>query len=103
MPDDRLLSGVFHKIGLNLRFYLSPVDENTVDYNRKMCHEAAQKMRVDPSKSAFRSSLQTTLSCMDKESVWLTLRQKARRLIVSGMDQGDERKRTTDEVSKVIR
>ena len=59
-------------------------------------------MRVGPSGSACRSWFQTTLSCIGKEPLWWALR-KRRNLIASGMDKGDERKRTIDEVSKASR
>src|SRR5271169_7191658 len=42
----------------------------------KVRHEAAQEMRVGPSKSAYRCRLQTTLSCAGKEPVWLALRKR---------------------------
>ena len=64
----------------------------------KVC-VTAQEMRVGPSEPACRSRSQTTLSCSGKEPLWLALREKAS-LKGSGKDQGDERKRTIDEVSK---
>ena len=60
-------------------------------------HEAAQEMRVGPSKSAYRSRLQTASSCMGKV---VSVEGKGTAKTVSGEVQGDERKRTTDEVSK---
>ena len=37
---------------------------------------AAQEMRVGPSETAYRSRLQTALSCIGKEPVWLALRKR---------------------------
>ena len=42
----------------------------TVTFHPLVRHEAAQEMRVGPSKSACRSGLQTTLSCDGKEPSW---------------------------------
>ncbi len=60
-------------------------------------------MRVGPSEPAYRSRLQTTSSCIGKESFVVSVEEKAWQKTVSGMDQGDERKRITDEVSKYQR
>jgi len=71
-----------------------------VDFNWQVRHEVAQEMRGGPSKSACRSRLQTTSSCSGKESGWWALKEKAWQKTMSGEVQGDERKRTIDEVSK---
>jgi hypothetical protein len=39
-------------------------------FPRQVRHEAAQKMRVDPSEPAYRGRLQTTLICIGKEPLW---------------------------------
>jgi predicted transposase YbfD/YdcC len=41
-----------------------------VQHELTICVEAARKMRVGPSESAFRSRLQTTFSCCGKEPWW---------------------------------
>jgi hypothetical protein len=58
-----------------------------------------KEMRVGPSEPAYRSWLQTTLSCFPQRREAVSVKEKAPRK-VSGEVQGDERKRTTDEVSK---
>jgi len=60
-------------------------------------------MRVGPSEPAYRSRLQTTSSCIGKESFVVSVEEKAWQKTVSGEDQGDERKRITDAVSKYQR
>jgi len=53
-----------------------------------------------PSEPACRSRLQTTSSCCSQKLWWWALRKSHGVRIVAGGDQGDEYKRTTDEVSK---
>ena len=71
-------------------------------YSLKVC-ATAQKMRVGPSEPVCRSRLQTTSSCIGKEPFVVSVEEKAWQKTVSGEDQGDERKRITDEVSKYQR
>ena len=55
---------------------------------------------MGPSEPAYRSRLQTTSSCIGKEPFVVSVEEKAWQKTVSGEDQGDERKRTIDEVTK---
>ena len=71
-------------------------------FKYKVC-VTAQKMRVGPSEPAYRSRLQTTSSCIGKEPFVVSVEEKAWQKTVSGEDQGDERERITDEVSKYQR
>ncbi len=82
--------------------YLLVRHERTFEYRLEVC-TTAQKMRVGPSEPAYRSRLQTTSSCIGKEPFVVSVEEKAWQKTVSGEDQGDERKRITDEVSKYQR
>jgi hypothetical protein len=73
---------------------------STIDLEVKVCHVAAQQMKVDPSEPVYRSRLQTTLSCFPQRREMVSVKEKTRHRTMSGEVQGDERKRTTDEVSK---
>ena len=59
-----------------------------------------QEMEVDPPEPSCRRWLQTTAYCAGQEPGWEAMR-KRRAESASGVDQEDERKRTTAEVSKV--
>jgi hypothetical protein len=65
----------------------------------RKCATKLQEMGVDPSEPVCRSRLQTTLSCFPQRRKVVSVKEKAPRK-VSGKVQGDERKRTIDEVSK---
>ena len=68
-----------------------------------MRHEVAQEMREGPSEPVYRDRLQTTLSCFPQRREVVSVEGKDMAMTMSGAVQGDERKRTTDEVSKRIR
>ena len=68
---------VKHPFGTYSRWYsiLIVVSKSSIsmkihDFNPLVRHEAAQEMRVGPSKPVCRSWLQTTLSCNGKEPLW---------------------------------
>ena len=65
-----------------------------------MRHEDAQEMREGPSGPVYRNRSQTTLSCFPQRREVVSVKGKAWHRTMSGKVQGDERKRTTDEVSK---
>jgi len=63
--------------------------------------EAAQEDEgTGPSEPVYRSRLQTTLSCFPQRREVVSVKEKIWQRTMSGEVQGDERKRTTDEVSK---
>src|ERR1700719_4001905 len=57
-------------------------------------------MKAGPSEPPCRRRLQTTMSCFGQKPRWLTSWLKGVGLITSGMDERDERKRTSVEASK---
>src|ERR1700720_4898182 len=57
-------------------------------------------MKAGPSEAPCRRRLQTTMSCFGQKPRWLTSWLKGVVLITSGMDERDERKRTSVEASK---
>src|SRR5271157_5075753 len=57
-------------------------------------------MEVDPSKSLCRRRLQTAMSCFGQKPRWGTSWSKGVAVITSGMDERDERKRSSDDASK---
>src|SRR5271169_1510203 len=57
-------------------------------------------MKAGPSEPPCRRRLQTTMSCFGQKPRWLTSWLKGVVLITSGMDERDERKRTSVEASK---
>jgi len=64
-------------------------------------HEATQEDEgTGPSEPAYRSRLQTTLSCFPQRREVVSVKEKIWQRTMSGEVQGGERKRTTDEVSK---
>jgi hypothetical protein len=61
---------------------------------------AVREMKECPSESPCRRRLQTTMSCFGQMPRWLTSWSKGVVLITSGMEERDERKRTSVEASK---
>src|SRR5208282_6783982 len=57
---------------------------------------AVREMEVDPSKSLCRRRLQTAMSCFGQKPRWGTSWSKGVAVITSGMDERDERKRSSD-------
>jgi hypothetical protein len=73
--------------------------EADVDRVLLMC-VTGQEMEVGPLEPSCRRWLETTAYCAGQEPGWEAMR-KRRAVSASGVDQEDERERTTAEVSKV--
>ena len=65
-----------------------------------MRHEAAQKMRVWPLGVGLQEQASKHPKLLWSKAMVVSVEEKSRQRIVAGEDQGDEYKRTTDEVSK---
>jgi len=63
----------------------------------------AQEMRVWPLGAGFQEQASNHLKLLWPKATVVSVKEKARHKTVSGVDQGAERKRTTEEVSKRIR
>ena len=61
---------------------------------------AAQVMRVWPLGAALQEEASNHLKLLWSKAMVVSVKEKARRKTVSGEDQGAERKRTTEKVSK---
>jgi hypothetical protein len=66
-------------------------------------HEAAQEMRDRPLGIGLQEQVPNRLKLHGLRALVVSVDGKGMAKTVSGGDQGDERKRTTDEVSKTIR
>jgi len=66
-------------------------------------HEAAQKMGIGPPGVGLQEQAPNHLKLRWLKARVVSVKEKSRQKIVAGEDQGDERKRTTDEVSKINR
>jgi len=60
----------------------------------------AQEMRVWPLEAGLQEQASNHLKLLWSKATVVSVKEKSRHRIVAGVDHGDERKRTTDEVSK---
>ena len=65
----------------------------------KVC-ATAQEMRVWPLGAGLQEQASNHLKLLWSKAMVVSVKEKSRHRIVAGVDQGAERKRTTDEVSK---
>ena len=63
----------------------------------------AQEMRVWPLGAGFQGQAPNRLKLLWSKAMVVSVKEKSRLKIVAGVDHGDERKRTTDQVSKIKR
>jgi hypothetical protein len=68
-----------------------------------MLCSAAQEMRVWPLEAGLQEQASNHLKLLWLRATVVSVKEKSRHRIVAGMDQGAERERTTDEVSKRTR
>ncbi len=66
-------------------------------------HVNAQKMMVWPLEVGFQEQASNHLKLLWSNAMVVSVKEKSRLKIVAGEDHGDERKRTTDQVSKIMR
>ena len=65
-----------------------------------VCHEAVQEMRVWPLGVGLQEQASNHLKLQRERAFVVSVEEKSRHKTVAGEDQGDERERTADEVSK---
>jgi hypothetical protein len=65
-------------------------------------HHAAREMKAGPSEPSCRGRLQTAISCFGPMAEVVNVMVKRRGMTASCRNQGDERKRTSDEASKTV-
>ena len=63
----------------------------------------AQEMRVWPLEAGLQEQASNHLKLLWPKAMVVSVKEKSRLRIVAGVEHGDERKRTTDEVSKIMR
>jgi hypothetical protein len=81
----------------------------TTDLCKQVRHErilyrvrtTAQKMRVWPLEAGLQEQASNLLKLLWSKAMVVSVKEKSRHRIVAGVGHGDERKRTTDEVSKI--
>ena len=62
----------------------------------------AQEMRVWPLEAGLQEQASNHLKLLWSKAMVVSVKEKSRLKIVAGVDHGDERKRTTDEMSKIM-
>ena len=63
----------------------------------------AREMRVWPLEVGLQEQASNHLKLLWSKAMVVSVKEKSRLRIAAGVDHGDERKRTTDEVSKITR
>ncbi len=63
----------------------------------------AQEMRVWPLEAGLQEQASNHLKLLWSKAMVVSVKEKSWHRIAAGVDHGDERKRTTDEVSKINR